>query len=198
MGGYIMGSSVSNREKKDFLKWVTSNYVMKRRESLWILEYLFSHNLMLEKTHFVEDVSKTPRGIYMSVVGNEKPDFRFYKNGHTFEDGMQAFHEVRLNWSSPLYIEIDFDDAWQHAEYLTILEDNPYATWNDSISEELTNSVEDALTFETLSFAREQLLKDIDNALLDDDKQEFLRLTNDLTGIDFQISETLSQDIFED
>ena len=56
MGGYIMGSSVSNREKKDFLKWVTSNYVMKRRESLWILEYLFSHNLMLEKTQFVEDV----------------------------------------------------------------------------------------------------------------------------------------------
>lgn len=189
-----MKSSISNSEKKHFLKWVTNHYVMKRRESLWILEYLFSHNLMLEKTHFVEDVSKTPRGIYMSVVGNEKPDFRFYKNGHIYEDGMQAFHEVRLNWSSPLYIEIDFDDAWQHAEYLTILEDNPYASWNDSISEELTNSMEEALTYETLVFAREQLLKDIDAALLDGEKQVFITLTNDLIEIDHQISERLLAD----
>ena len=189
-----MNSSVSNSEKKHFLKWVTSNFVMKRRESLWILEYLFSHNLMLEKTHFVEDVSKTPRGIYMSVVGNEKPDFRFYKNGHTFEDGMQAFHEVRLNWSSPLYIEIDFDDAWQYPEYLAILEDNPYASWNDSISKALSNSVDNALTYETLVFAREQLLKDIDKALVDRDKESFAILTNDLTEVDYQISESLLAD----
>lgn len=189
-----MNSSVSNSEKKHFLKWVTSNFVMKRRESLWILEYLFSHNLMLEKTHFVEDVSKTPRGIYMSVVGNEKPDFRFYKNGHTFEDGMQAFHEVRLNWSSPLYIEIDFDDAWQYPEYLTILEDNPYASWNDSISKALSNSVDNALTYETLVFAREQLLKDIDKALVDRDKESFAILTNDLSEVDYQISESLLAD----
>lgn len=189
-----MNSSVSNSEKKHFLKWVTSNFVMKRRESLWILEYLFSHNLMLEKTHFVEDVSKTPRGIYMSVIGNEKPDFRFYKNGHTFEDGMQAFHEVRLNWSSPLYIEIDFDDAWQYPEYLTILEDNPYASWNDSISKALSNSVDNALTYETLVFAREQLLKDIDKALVDRDKESFAILTNDLSEVDYQISESLLAD----
>lgn len=189
-----MNSSVSNSEKKHFLKWVTSNFVMKRRESLWILEYLFSHNLMLEKTHFVEDVSKTPRGIYMSVVGNEKPDFRFYKNGHIFEDGMQAFHEVRLNWSSPLYIEIDFDDAWQYPEYLTILEDNPYASWNDSISKALSNSVDNALTYETLVFAREQLLKDIDKALVDRDKESFAILTNDLSEVDYQISESLLAD----
>ena len=189
-----MNSSVSNSEKKHFLKWVTSNFVMKRRESLWILEYLFSHNLMLEKTHFVEDVSKTPRGIYMSVVGNEKPDFRFYKNGHTFDDGMQAFHEVRLNWSSPLYIEIDFDDAWQYPEYLTILEDNPYASWNDSISKALSNSVDNALTYETLVFAREQLLKDIDKALVDRDKESFAILTNDLSEVDYQISESLLAD----
>ena len=189
-----MNSSISNSEKKHFLKWVTSQYVLKRREALWILEYLFSHNLMLEKTHFVEDVSKTPRGIYMSVVGNEKPDFRFYKNGHVFEDGMQAFHEVRLNWSSPLYIEIDFDDAWEHAEYLTILEDNPYASWNDSISEELLSSVDDALAYETLLIVRDQLLQEIDTALLEGDKQNFVALTDNLSEIDHQIGESLLAD----
>lgn len=178
-------------DKKHFLKWITTNFVMKRREALWILDYLFNHNLMLEKTHFVEDVKKTPRGIYMSVVGNDKPDFRFYKNGHAFEDGMQAFHEVRLNWSSPLYIEIDFDDAWQYTEYLTILEDNPYASWNDSISEELMNRVDVALTFETLSLAKVQLMKDIDEALQNNDEEAFLTLTNDLKDVEWKISASL-------
>lgn len=186
-----MNSSVSNSEKKHFLKWLTSRYVLKRREALWILEYLFSHNLMLEKTHFVEDVASTPRGIYMSVTGSDKPDFRFYKNGHTFEDGMQAFHEVRLNWSSPLYIEIDFEDAWQHTEYLAILEDNPYASWNDSISKELTHTVEEALNYETLALARDQLMLEIDQALIDGDEETFMNRTEDLKRIDHQISESL-------
>lgn len=183
-----MNSSVSNSEKKHFLKWLTSRYVLKRREALWILEYLFSHNLMLEKTHFVEDVASTPRGIYMSVTGSDKPDFRFYKNGHTFEDGMQAFHEVRLNWSSPLYIEIDIDDAWQYSEYLSILEDNPYASWNDSISDELSEKVDDALTFETLNLAKEQIMKEIDQSLVDGNEEAFHSLTETMKDIELQIS----------
>lgn len=183
-----MNSSVSNMDKKHFLKWVTKKFVMKRREALWILDYLFNHNLMLEKTHFVENVEKTPRGIYMSVAGNEKPDFRFYKNGHTFEDGMQAFHEVRLNWSSPLYIEIDIDDAWQYSEYLSILEDNPYASWNDSISDELSEKVDDALTFETLNLVKEQIMKEIDQSLVDGNEEAFHSLTEAMKDIELQIS----------
>lgn len=189
-----MNSSVSNMEKKHFLKWITTHFVLKRREALWILDYLFNHNLMLEKTHFVEDVKQTPRGIYMSVVGNDKPDFLFYKNGHVYEDGMQAFHEVRLNWSSPLYIEIDFDDAWHYSEYLTILEDNPYASWNDSISDALINHVDEALTFETLSLTKDRLMKNIDLALQDGDKDAFLSLTNDLRDVELQISASLLDD----
>lgn len=186
-----MSSSVSNSDKKHFLKWFTKNYVLKRREALWILDYLYNHDIMLEKTTFVENVEQTPRGIYMTVKDNLKPSFRFYKNGHMFKDAMQAFHEVRLNWSSPLYIEIDFEDAWQSPEYLMVLEDNPYASWNEHIPEELVETVDDALTYETLLYARRQLLDKIDSTLLEGHQKQFEKLTEELIEIDRQISETM-------
>lgn len=187
-----MNASVTNSEKKYFLKWFTRNFELKRRESLWILDYLYNHDIMLEKTHFVEKAEKTPRGIYMTVKGNQKPAFRLYKNGHTFKDAMQAFHEVRLNWSSELFIEIDFEEAWQYPEYLTVLIDNPYAKWNDTVPEEVSDSVDEALNYETLLYARQQVLDEIDSILLlDDQEDEFTHLTKNLRQIDRQIEETI-------
>lgn len=186
-----MKSSVTNIEKKEFLKWFTKSYVLKRREALWILDYLYNHDIVLEKTHFVEDVKKTPRGIYMTVQNNENPAFRFYKNGKTFKDAMQAFHEVRLNWSSPLYIEIDFDDSWNFQQYLTVLEDNPYSTWNESITDELVETVEDALNYEMLLYARQQVMNEIDQKLATGDEKEFSTLTDELKEIDRKLSEMI-------
>jgi uncharacterized protein YpiB (UPF0302 family) len=146
---------------------------------------------MLEKTHFVENVDKSPRGIYMSVKGNQKPSFRFYKKGHTFKDAMQAFHEIRLNWSSELFVELDFEDAWHYPEYLAVLEDNPHATWNDTIPKKLADTVNDALDYETLLLAREELLSAIDDTLIDGDQHDFNELTQKLREIDLQIDETI-------
>lgn len=186
-----MHSSISNTDKKSFLKWITKNYVMKRREALWILDYLYNHDIILEKTHFVENGKETPRGISMAVAGNERESFLFYKNGHIFKDAMQAFHEVRLNWSSPLYIEILIDNPWQHPEYLAVLEDNPYAKWNDTISLEMTREIEEALNYEGLLYAKEQVLKEIDQSLVAGKKNEFALLTDELFEINRRISDLI-------
>lgn len=186
-----MNTSVTNKKKKQFLRWFTKNYTLKRRESLWILDYLFNHDIMLEKTHFVEQANKAPRGIYMSVRDNHQPAFRFYKNGHTFKDAMQAFHEIRLNWSSQLYIEMDFENAWQCPEYLAVLEDNPYARWNDNIPTELVEQMDDALTYETLMNARKNLLDEIDDSLIEGQEEKFTDLTEALKEIERKIDQTI-------
>lgn len=183
-----MNVSILNKHKKKFLKWFTKNYVLKRRESLWILDYLYNHDLILEKTHIVEHVEKSPRGIYMSVTGNSKPAFRFYKNNQTFKEPMQAFHEVRLNWSSPLYLEIDFDESWNSPEYLRVLEDNPDAKWNDMISEEFTQKISNSLNYETLLHGRKLLLEKINHTLTTGDKEKFAMLVNKLNQIDEEIN----------
>lgn len=189
-----MRSSVSNSDKKIFLRWFTKNFVLRRREVLWILDYLYNHDIILEKTHFVENVQKAPRGIYTTVKDNKETPFIFYKNGHTFKDPMQAFHEVRLNWSSPIYIELDFENAWQYPEYLAVLEDNPYAKWNETMPSELIVEVEEALNYESLLYAKERIMKEIDESLLNGHKSEFTLLTDELFEINHKISRVILND----
>lgn len=186
----MMSSEITNTDKKHFLKWFTQNYELKRRESLWILDYLYNHDIMLEKTHFVENVDQTSRGIYMTVKGNQKPAFRFYKNGHAFKDAMQAFHEIRLNWSSSLYIEIDFEDAWEQPNYLAVVEDNPYFPWNENIPNEISATIDNALDYETLIIARKQILNEIDTVLMGGQEDLFNELSNELIAIEQKIDKT--------
>lgn len=189
-----MDKMISNAKKKDFLKWFTKNYKLTTRESLWILDFLYGQSRMLEKTHFVESVDQAPRGIYMSAQGIVGGEFKFYKNGHVYEDPIKAFHEVRLNWSSDLYIEIAFEDAWQSPEYLAVLEDNPYAPWNTQLSEELIEEMDLALVYASLEAGRESLLDEIDLLLKSGDKENFKRLTKDLEAIETRMEEMTSEE----
>ncbi len=188
-----MDHMISNGKKKDFLRWFTKNHRLTTRESLWILDFLHGHNIMLEKTHFVENVDQAPRGIYMSAEGRINGHFRFYKNGHMYEDPIKAFHEVRLNWSSDLYIEVDFADAWQSPEYLAVLEDNPYAPWNEQVSEELIEEMDLALEYTSLEIGRQSLLDEIDARLKSGDREDFERLTKDLETIENRMEEMLPE-----
>lgn len=40
-----MYSRVQLKDKKKFLKWFLQSYQMKRRESMWILNYLLNHDI---------------------------------------------------------------------------------------------------------------------------------------------------------
>jgi len=121
-----MNIQISLEAKKIFLGWFLDRHQLKRRESMWILNYLLNHDIVLNKVHFIEAAEKTPRGMMMSTMGTNTEPFLFYKNGTLFSDPEQAFHEVRLNWQEDMYIELVFSEPWKSAEYLTVLEDNPY------------------------------------------------------------------------
>lgn len=179
-----MNEKISVLKKKKFIKWLTKNYSFKVRESLWILDYLYDYEAILERTHFVEKVHCTPRGIYVSTSNFDKVGFIFYKNGHTYKDPMQSFHEIRLNQNSDLYFEIALENAWQSNEYLSVLEDNPYALWNDSVSDKLIKEMEKILNDVTIVQARKRLLKQIDESLLLKDKKKFEKLSFQFEKID--------------
>lgn len=184
-----MNSQVSKEKKKHYLKWLSKHYRFKKRESLWILNYLYNHDVMLNRTHFVEYAYRTPRGLYLSTTDVKLPAFRFYKKGKQFNDPIQAFHEVRLNWSSELYIEINIPDAWQYPEYLSVLEDNPYARWNEMIPDVIAEEFEQKLDIQLLESRRLTLLSEIDTALLDERVDDFNTLSSKLQKINQKIGQ---------
>lgn len=174
--------------KKAFISWFLDCYQLKRRESMWILNYLLNHDIVLNKVHFIEHVNKTPRGIMMSTVGVESEPFLFYKDGKVFTDPEQAFHEVRLNWRDDMYLELSFREPWKTEQYLAVLEDNPYYKWNDQISSEVIYEVDYAIRKLDLTNQKNQLLIDIDQALEFGDKLKFINLSSKLNYIEKELA----------
>ncbi len=183
-GGFYMSIQISLEAKKIFLSWFLDRHQLKRRESMWILNYLLNHDIVLNKVHFVEAAEKTPRGMMMSTTGMSNEPFLFYKNGTVFSDPEQAFHEVRLNWQEEMYIELIFSNPWKSAEYLTVLEDNPYFKWNETISEKLIEEVELALETLSLTERKQNTLHQIDLSLEEEDREKFIQLSNQLKKIE--------------
>lgn len=174
---------VNVSDKKNFLVWVVNNLSFKKREVIWILNYLINHEAILNNVHFIERADKTPRGL--KIVANEIDDrpIMLYLAEKKFIDTDQVFHEIRMNWKADLYLECVFDDSWQNSQYLSILEDNPYARWNEQVSGEIIESLNDYFANEEKQAKIDLLYQQIDASLESDDYEGFLKLTNELNRL---------------
>lgn len=179
-----MHTHIPVKDKKKFLGWFLQSYSLKSRESVWILNYLLTHEKTLLHVHFVEEAHTSPRGMVVSTQGEGRVGFEFYKEGHLFLDPEQAFHDIRLNREQELYLELLFPHARQSEEYSAVLEDNPYHRWNDTIPTETLVRAEDGLAFFLLTQKKQALLGQIDEALEKNDRLTFLALAEEYTRID--------------
>ena len=168
------------KEKKNFLTWMVNHVSFSRREVFWILNYLANHEAILSNVHFVEGANQANRGLQISDLSFDGEPMKLFLEGKEFTDTDQIFHEIRLNWKRPLYVECLFENAWQTKEYLMVLEDNPFASWNDSISEEDLELVEQYLKEKEQAAHLKMLYLQIDQALEKGDKDAFLELSDEV------------------
>lgn len=179
-GGNNMQTPVSVNEKKEFIRWFLNHYQLKRRECVWILNYLMSHDSLMEKVHFVEQAEFCPRGIIMSTHCVDEVPFRFYKENIMTTDAEKSFHDIRLNRDEDIYIQLNFKSSFQNANYVAVLEENPYLPKHIEVNEKDRLLAERFLEESVFSFRRERLLKQIDEALDNQDKEAFCKLTAEL------------------
>lgn len=184
--GFNMSTPVSVNEKKDFIRWFLNHYQLKRRECVWILNYLMSHDQLMEKVHFVEEVQYCPRGLFMSTHCVDEVPFRFYKENIMTTDAEKSFHDIRLNRDEEIYIQLNFHAANKAPQYAAVLEENPFMPQNLQISEKDRLLAEKFLTMSIKNFQREKLLQQIDKALDEQDKAAFDCLTKQLKEIDME------------
>lgn len=171
---------VDVREKKVFLNWFVTNANFSRREVSWILNYLANHEAILANVHFVERAEVAERGLQIRDTSVEGEPLRLHIDGNYFTDSDQIFHEIRLNWKDPLYIECLFTNAWGNPSYLSILEDNPFMKWNECIDPQIVEAVDQFIQEEELQAAIDKLYVEIDDALERGDKETFLRLSDEV------------------
>lgn len=174
------------KDKKIFLNWLVNNVSFKQRETLWILNYLANHEAILANVRFVEKAEQTQRGLQIRGASCVGEPMTLFVKGKAFFDSDQIFHEIRLNWKEPLYLECFFQDSWRNSYYLAILEDNPAAPWNKQVSEEVTKEINNFFKEEELRHQIEGLYHQIDLAIEAGDQEAFLELSGEVNRLKMQ------------
>ncbi|MGX7029934.1 YpiB family protein [Vagococcus zengguangii] len=165
---------ISTEEKKLFLTWVLQNIRFNDREAYWLINYIVTHETVLKKVKIIEQVEKTPRGIKFSDIKQKEPAFQMFKHHLTFDHGEQIFHEIRANVLFDLYLEFNLEDAWKNEELMRVLEDNPYAPWNEQVYVKANHNVLDELE---ATFNEQSIREAIDLALEQGNHQRFNELS---------------------
>ncbi len=178
-----MAAPISVNEKKEFIRWFLNHYQLKRRECVWILNYLMSHDQLMEKVHFVEHAEFCPRGIIMSTQCVDDVPFRFYKDSILTTDAEKSFHDIRLNRDQEIYIQLNFKAVHKSHQYALVLENNPYMPEHLEISDKDREIAEQFLQTSIKNFQLEQIREKIDKALDRKDKEEFIMLSEQLNRI---------------
>ncbi|WP_175991214.1 ReoY family proteolytic degradation factor [Bacillus sp. Marseille-Q1617] len=178
-----MTTPVSVNEKKEFIRWFLNRYQLKRRECVWILNYLMSHDQLMKKVHFVEESQYCPRGLVMSTHCVEDVPFRFYKENIMTTDAEKSFHDIRLNKDEDIYIQLNFSKANSSYQFAAVLEENPFMPKYLLINEKDRIVAEQFLKESLHSFQKNRLLEAIDNALDKGDKDNFTKLTEELNKL---------------
>ncbi|AWE07001.1 hypothetical protein DCE79_06115 [Lysinibacillus sp. 2017] len=178
-----MTYSVPLHDKKVFIRWFLKNFQLKRREGVWILNYLLSNDELLENVHFVDDAHYCPRAIVMSTVETTSIPFRFYKENIMTSDAEKSFHELRLNAQKSMYVQLNFPNIPPDPLYLAVLEENPYVPNDVVINEKDRIAAEKLLENSLYEFQEQQILNEIDAALDAGDKERFFELSNLLQAL---------------
>lgn len=178
-----MTSSISNTDKKQFIRWFLKNYQLKRREGVWILNYLLTSEALLSRVRFTEDVHYCPRAIVMSTVETDSIPFRFYKGQMMTNEAEKAFYDLRQKNEQDIFIQLNFSNNPPHPLYLAVIEQNPYVPYTKPVREIDRKMANDIMLESQQLFHEKFLLNLIDKALDEGDEKAFHHYVEQLKDI---------------
>jgi len=166
--------TISIDDKRSFLKWFLRHYQLKNRECVWLLNYILSDNQMINILRFVDTITDCPRAMMISEKSTQDPPFLYRKGTVETNQPEKAFHDIRLDTTELIYVKLIFPDSSRSSEYVSVLEDNPYALKQLQI--QYSKMAEQFLEESMKNFRRQKIYDCIDKALENRDKAQFDRL----------------------
>jgi uncharacterized protein YpiB (UPF0302 family) len=178
-------NTVTIQEKKAFVREFLDSFQLKRRESVWILNYLLNHDTLLDKVEFTDEARMSDFGIIISAHCSEEVPFRFYKHNMVTTDAEKAFHEIRMNKSQKdlkISIRLNFDrekNAKMNVMYLGMMEVGSEHTLDTKDVIEC----HDFLDYLSIKSEHDQLKAEIDKAIDSKDRETFISLSDEANWI---------------
>lgn len=179
-----MTAMVPVAAKKDFVRWFLKRYKLKRRECVWILNYLLSQEHLLENVHFTDEAHYCPRAMVMSTTDSDSIPFRFYKGNLMTADAEKSFHDLRLHPDDKMYIQLNFTNNHTCPQYASVREENPFLPAYLQVSERDKQIAEQLLEESISKITTDNLMKKVDEALDANDKELFITLSDMLKDLE--------------
>ncbi|KXH82014.1 ReoY family proteolytic degradation factor [Sporosarcina sp. HYO08] len=179
-----MTAMVPVAAKKDFVRWFLKRYKLKRRECVWILNYLLSQEHLLENVHFTDEAHYCPRAMVMSTTDSDSIPFRFYKGNLMTADAEKSFHDLRLHPDDKMYIQLNFPNNHTCPQYASVREENPFLPTYLQVSERDKQIAEQLLEESISKMTAANLMKRVDEALDANNKELFITLSDMLKDLE--------------
>ncbi|WP_217585442.1 ReoY family proteolytic degradation factor [Lentibacillus saliphilus] len=179
-----MQTPISTHDKQSFIKWFLNHYQLKKRESVWILNYLSKHHNVLSNVHFVRNIKFCPRGIIMTSQCSQEVPFRFYKKQIVTTNAEKSFHDIRLNQEEPLYIQLNFNNSHQSTYYAAVLEENPFIPDAHFITKKDEVNARQLLDYTLYQYKKKKIQTEIDKALENRNEACFMKLAKQLKHLE--------------
>lgn len=172
-----MGEAVTISEKKEFIRWFLSKFQLKKKEGTWLFNYMLSDDRLLENVHFTDDLRNRSKTVIISTVCSQATPFQFQKQSKVYYDVERAFHDIRLNPNEEVYISLHYKDRLTCPKYLTVMEGKPMEGQRIT-QESLMGLLAEIIMDKAIRHMRqEKLYTEIDQALADGNKAQFMKLT---------------------
>lgn len=175
-----MGVNVTIADKKYFIRWFLQHYELKKRECVWLLNYLLNDDFLLEHVHFIRHAEYCPKAIIMSARCTADVPFQYFKKHIMTVEPEKAFHDIRLCANEEIYIQLNFKNNFANPEYVGVLEENPF--YIEQINKSYADWAQAVLDRAEKQFQQKHLSRLIDLALDAHDEQWFYELTEKLNG----------------
>lgn len=171
---------ISKRDKKDFIRSFLKKYKVRKKECIWILNFICLKEERLDNIHFVDDASLYDNGLMIATQCDDSLyHFIHYKNHKKTFDAEGAFHMIKENKKTPFYIELRFKNRFAQYDFIDVL----YTEENTNIipvSDEPTEFTEIVNNFFIhLEYDKKinDLKQKIDDCLENGDKENFQKLS---------------------
>lgn len=148
----------TKNHKRDFLDYVLYHYDFEDRVAVWILNFIKAHPTIINFVSFNDMTIDRKLRIAEETTG--RPTLVFEKGSIVTTDGEVILHELNSNDKEPVYLEFVFNTA-----------NKRYA--------EMKNNEFDS-EYSHIHYHIEDLEEQIDTALLNNDKNLFYELTEEL------------------
>lgn len=166
------------KAKKELLQWLVDNLTFTNTAEENLVHFILSNRVIIQNTSFVKQADQTPRGL---VLQKEEEGYAFslFIQGHRFTDPTQIFHELNMNSDLKLFVSLDLEEFLPSHLAVLAFERNPFLTYEENVGNEVRDAVDEALTNLYYEAWEAVLLKQVDEALTEDNQATFADLSRD-------------------